>query len=278
MGWKSNQGDLSSGSLVFVYNLDEEKIDTCFELINKSKKIGILWEDEVKKDEVIYPNRWDAYLKSDNLDIPLRKINLIPPFDKQKLFSFFRSRYPIPLTSKNNIDNYKEFSNYLVDCLNNSHSKNKTTSEDEELELNQFYKKQDISKKFEIGAFGGIRVNAKKNLVVVFIDAVDLRKTKDHGRNIYHDYYDENSDLYFYTGQGQIGDQNLLKRGNKWLYDSISNSNINVHLFRQYHQGGKHEYLGLVNVISHKQELQQDANGTARKVIIFTLKPFSFSL
>lgn len=46
---------------------------------------------------------------------------------------------------------------------------------------------------------------------------------------------------------------------------------------RQYYQGGKHEYLGIVNILRYTKEIQEDAYRNKRKVIIFVLKLISHS-
>jgi hypothetical protein len=115
------------------------------------------------------------------------------------------------------------------------------------LKLNKFYDKKFIETELGIGAFGGIRPNKKENLVAVFFDSHPGKKISDYGRNVYQDHYDEQLGLYFYTGQGQKGDQELMSRGNKWLFDSISNAQIKVLLFRQYQPKGKHKMDVILN-------------------------------
>ena len=99
----------------------------------------------------------------------------------------------------------------------------------------------------------------------------------DYGRNIYQDYFDEQTGLYYYTGQGQKGDQSLSTVGNKWLHNSKSDDNIKVFLFRQYHPFGKHEFIGQVKVSDYYEQSQVDAVGKKRTVIIFILKPVDLS-
>ena len=70
---------------------------------------------------------------------------------------------------------------------------------------NHFYDKKEVSKELGIGASGGIRPNKRKNIVVLFFDSHPIRKVTDYGRNIYQDYFDEQTGLYYYTGQGQKG-------------------------------------------------------------------------
>jgi 5-methylcytosine-specific restriction protein A len=285
LGWKQNEKNLSRGSLIFVYDTSEQRITTCFMIANKLNKMKYVWKDELLKGEIIYNNRWSAKLLTEMLDIPLETINSTTPFNNQRFNAFFRTRRPILLTSDNNLEKYREFSNLLL--LQLKEMKNHTTisfsseihksGNVKSLQINDFYHKKEIQQNFGVGAFGGIRVNTKRNLVVIFIDALPARKITSYGKNIYHDKYDKNAGLYFYTGQGQLGDQQLLRGGNKWLFNAISNSKIKVHLLRQYYPGGKHEYLGIVRVLRYNEETQEDANSNKRKVIIFTLEPLSYS-
>jgi hypothetical protein len=227
----------------------------------------------------------ERFTKGEKLEISLREINSIPPFSNQRLSAFFRTKRPIPLTSEQNLERYRIFCKFLLDRLSTKKltygtipdSNNGKQPSTLKLILNHFYDKKFIREELGVGAYGGIRPNKNKNIVAVFFDSHPMRKINDYGRNVYEDYYDENTELYYYTGQGQKGDQKLMNTGNKWLFNSISNDEIKVLLFRQFHPTGRHKYLGQVKVIDYRDQIQTDADGTRRTVLIFTLKPTSTS-
>ena len=78
-----------------------------------------------------------------------------------------------------------------------------------QFEVNQFYPKMEIWKTLKVSNLGGIRLNKKENFLVIFLDAPTPNPKPDQGHNIYHDRYDLQTGLYYYTGAGQKGDQTL---------------------------------------------------------------------
>lgn len=134
------------------------------------------------------------------------------------------------------------------------------------------YTRKEIYLGFDVGVSGGIRPNKRKKLVVLFFDVHPIKKITDYGRNIYQDRYDDNTGIFYYTGQGQKGDQSLLSRGNRWLDKSRFDDSIRLYLFRQHRPEGKHEFIGQVKVIDCKVQTQPDADGNNRNALIFLLK------
>ena len=120
---------------------------------------------------------------------------------------------------------------------------------------------------------GGIRPNRQTNSVYVFLNAPSSKPRPGRSHNIYKDDYDALSGLFRYTGEGQKGDQRL-SRGNLWLANSKKDM-ATIHFFRQYNEGGLHEYLGEVEVDSCSKEIQPDVYGNERSVFVFWLRPLS---
>jgi len=151
----------------------------------------------------------------------------------------------------------------------------------DDFSLGQFYKRDDIRKKLQLSNMGGIRVGKKQNIIVLFWNPKEektkSKKLDTFGQpNIYHDYYDQQTGLYNYTGAGRYGDQEL-SRVNKSLAESNEN-NIPVYLFRQYIPKENLEFLGQVELTTIKKSRQPDENDIMRDVFIFQLKPIGKSL
>jgi hypothetical protein len=105
--------------LVYVYNTDSHKIDSCFRVLSQSINKNPIWDEEISGSEsndnlkVIYPYRWDAELICDNLGIDLQTIANISPFKgsiNTKFLPIIRNNYPKPL----NDPKYLEFRNFLL--------------------------------------------------------------------------------------------------------------------------------------------------------------------
>ena len=138
--------------------------------------------------------------------------------------------------------------------------------------INENYPEREIVKALAIGARGGIRLSKKNNIIVLFFKAHSNRTSLNEGRNVYNDEYDKSSGLCHYTGTGQFGDQTFDNPHNRWLRDAKEDGR-EIHLFRQYQEGGLHEYLGKFEVQDYDfHKKQNDAAGRQRKVILFTLR------
>ena len=146
--------------------------------------------------------------------------------------------------------------------------------------IGSFYKREEIRKKLQLGQMGGIRIGTKQNLIALFWNSKDEKhqtQKSDVGRiSIYHNFYDQRTGLYNYTGEGRHGDQKLSK-GNKALAKSNEN-NVPVYLFRQYIPKENLEFLGQVELTSIKKSRQTDEKDLMRDVFIFQLKPVGKSL
>jgi 5-methylcytosine-specific restriction protein A len=102
----------------------------------------------------------------------------------------------------------------------------------------------------------------------------------NHVESIYDDRWIDN--VFHYTGMGQTGDQSLTFAQNKTLAESNSNG-VDVHLF-EVEKEKEYIYQGQVMLSGDPYfEIQPDASGNDRKVIVFPLqlvdmKPKALSL
>ena len=97
LGWKEQKRSLNVGDKVFVYNKTKRQIETCFEVKSKrSLNTNTIWQDEVRENKIIYPNRWDAQILCDGLDVTLDDTRQIEPFkSNRRAFShLLRSESP----------------------------------------------------------------------------------------------------------------------------------------------------------------------------------------
>ena len=118
LGWAKNSTYLSEGSLVFVYNLTDKNIESCFKVKSKSdSNTELIWADEVHSNKVIYPNRWNAELIYDGIIFPVEEINRIPPFDSEP-FQGLLKNFPMPVNSPQNKSKYETFLNNLLGSIN----------------------------------------------------------------------------------------------------------------------------------------------------------------
>lgn len=114
----------------------------------------------------------------------------------------------------------------------------------------------------------GINFNEEGNFIVLFMNAHNPKNSRN---NPYLDRYDEDENLYHYTGKGKKGNQSLTG-----VNARLANSKLNdrdIHLFRQYNVGEAHEYMGLVKLEKVISNIQPDENGRNRRVYEFLLKP-----
>lgn len=139
---------------------------------------------------------------------------------------------------------------------------NRRNDIEKELTVGQEYSNDEIVKIFKCGNMGGMRKSNTKNALVLisFHDKTD---------RLYEDYWRDG--VLYYTGTGQIGDQDLENPPNKTLAESQRNG-ITVYLFEMFNEQ-KYRYRGIVELDGEPfQEEEKDANGNKRKVWKFPLK------
>ena len=146
-----------------------------------------------------------------------------------------------------------------------------------EFKKGELYHRDIIRQKLDLGFSGGIRASVKNNVVVLFWNAPsDNVDQSDDGfaPNIYEDYFNAETGLYHYIGEGQIGDQTLDSGsgGNKRIAKAKEQGRT-IHLFHQHNKKEKHEYLGQVELVGITKERQADVERNDREVLVFLLKP-----
>jgi 5-methylcytosine-specific restriction protein A len=118
----------------------------------------------------------------------------------------------------------------------------------------------EISQRFGVGAMSGMRLNSKRNLLVLISDPF---------KGLYQDRWEDN--VLHYTGMGPTGDQSLSYAQNKTLNESPS-TKIAVHLLEAM-DPYKYTYAGEVELIGIPyQEEQLDDKKKARLVWMFPVR------
>ena len=137
----------------------------------------------------------------------------------------------------------------------------------EEITQGQVLSNDDIIEKFGVGNMGGIRYSKKNDLLILCSTLSDD----------YDDSLDPKSGLYVYSGEGQIGDQELT-RGNKKIFES----ECKMLFFKEKYQrpGARkrgaldnlYEFIGPVNYVKHFWVDEKDKEGNLRKSVKFVLE------
>lgn len=125
---------------------------------------------------------------------------------------------------------------------------------------------KEYNRKFEIhGVYkgqsqGGISTPKDSPLIFIF--------TSDKGEN--YGYKDEYRDdgLFWYTGEGQVGDMSMSK-GNKAILEHGKN-NKTIHAF-EYTRKAYVRYLGTAECLGYHRELRLDCAGEERSALVFHL-------
>lgn len=219
-----------------------EAVEITLSKLNKVSKL-----DEIKQ-YIVSNNLYDFGAKEENIKDVIRTqierkcINLQHRQDSQKDQIFFKIA---PKTYA--LKEWREF------------------SEEKLLKLNNIYAGDDIREAFGCSLMGGISYGKKTNVLVL------IRK---HIDNLYEDR--QEGDIIYYTGEGQVGNQDLV-RGNKAINESNEN-NTNMVLFDVFSKG-EYTYKGVVKLISQPMiEKQLDAEDNVRDVYVFPLKLVSSNL
>ena len=124
------------------------------------------------------------------------------------------------------------------------------------------YRRREIHHEYGGQMQGGISTPAKHPLIFLF--------TGEQGEIYgYHDGF-QNDGLFWYTGEGQVGDMEFV-RGNL----TIRNSPItkkDIHVFEYLVRGsGMVRYLGMMDYVGHHLSQAPDIHNNLRDVIIFEL-------
>lgn len=137
----------------------------------------------------------------------------------------------------------------------------------EEIFKGQILSNDDLINKFGVGNMGGIR-HSKKNNILILCSTLS---------SDYYDSLDPNSGLIIYSGEGQTGDQELVK-GNKKILDSESKM---LYFKEKFQEPGSrkrgaldnlYEFIGVVRYVKHYWNDEKDKEGNERKVVKFVLE------
>jgi hypothetical protein len=117
LGWKDKPSKLSVDDLVFVYDIDNHNIDTCFKIVSVSANKEPIWYDEIEKG-VLYKYRWNAKLVSGNMQLSIDSIHELSPFkDNKRQFSLLiRGTVPRLL----HVPQYDKFIELLINTTQKS--------------------------------------------------------------------------------------------------------------------------------------------------------------
>lgn len=125
-----------------------------------------------------------------------------------------------------------------------------------------YNRRQDIHALFKGQQQGGISSPKEFPYVIIF--------TGEQGHAYgYKDGWNQDG-LYYYTGEGQIGDQEL-RMGNKAILDHQKNGK-ELLLF-QYEKTGLVRHVGQMECVGYHEAERPDRNGDPRKVLVFELVP-----
>ena len=123
----------------------------------------------------------------------------------------------------------------------------------------EYHRKSEIHAVYGCQAQGGI--STPKNHPFIFIF------TSDSGAQ--HGYRDEYVDgLFWYTGEGQLGDMQMIK-GNKAILNHAEDNKI-IHLF-EYTRKAHVRYVGEAECLGYETQIRPDSNGNSRKAFVFQL-------
>lgn len=156
-------------------------------------------------------------------------------------------------------DNYQEFDLEKVVEFRNNLNQDKINN----LKIGEEYKGEDVADAFKCSLQKGLNRSHRTNSLVIV------------SRNIKReDIYDNKweGDIFYYTGEGREGDQDIEKGQNRVLKNYKSNY-VNLYLFESF-KAGHYIYAGPVE-LSEKIEpfyiLERDVDKEARSVIKFPI-------
>lgn len=124
----------------------------------------------------------------------------------------------------------------------------------------EYNRKSDIHGPYGGQAQGGISTPKDHPIVFIF--------TSDAGGQ--HGYKDEYRDdgIFWYTGEGQIGDMKMVS-GNRAIFEHAKN-NKTLHVF-EYTKKSHVRYIGSAECLGYHEETRIDRNGDYRTAFVFHL-------
>ena len=132
------------------------------------------------------------------------------------------------------------------------------------MSVGKSYSNDDICEIFKCAPQGGMRrSHATKTLLLI------SNQTQPSDKNPYQDRW--NGNIFYYTGMGLKGDQDISYAQNRTLAESNSNG-VEVHLFEVYFPK-EYTYMGKVKLAAAPfKVIQSDSNGASRNVWIFPME------
>lgn len=107
LGWRNQSRLLSRGDYVFVYDTNSHMLQAAFLILGTSQNKDPIWLEELhsksKTDDIVFPNRWDAKILRDNLQIDLGTIGNFEPFNgnpQNKFIPLIGNNSPTPLSDE----------------------------------------------------------------------------------------------------------------------------------------------------------------------------------
>lgn len=124
----------------------------------------------------------------------------------------------------------------------------------------EYKRKEDIHERYGGQRQGGI--STPKNHPVVFVFTSDVGER--------HGYKDEYRDdgVFWYTGEGQLGDMKMAS-GNKAILEHAQNHKV-IHVF-EYTRRAHVRYVGSAECLGYHEEVRPDREGNERVVFVFHL-------
>jgi len=107
----SKRKEIANGDYVFVYNIDNKRIECVLRIDSKSENNELIWKDEKESNSIRYKNRWNAHLISDRLNIDRSELLNYSPFNKEvnRFNLLVRNPFPNYLDEK-----YNDLSSFLL--------------------------------------------------------------------------------------------------------------------------------------------------------------------
>jgi 5-methylcytosine-specific restriction enzyme A len=131
--------------------------------------------------------------------------------------------------------------------------------------VGEIYKRSALHDKYGGQEQGGISTPSRFKIILLF--------TSNSGEQYgYSDGWSEDRSIFYYTGEGQLGDMTFT-RGNKAIRDHLNNG-TEIHLF-EYIKQGYVRYVGKMTYSGFEHKEGKDKNGELRKIIIFKLAPLN---
>jgi 5-methylcytosine-specific restriction protein A len=123
----------------------------------------------------------------------------------------------------------------------------------------EYRRKTEIHGLYKGQAQGGISTPASFPFVFLF--------TSDNGEK--YGYKDEYRDgVFWYTGEGQVGDM-VMAKGNRAILDHVNNNKI-ILMF-EYTKKAVVRFVGEAECIDYHEDSRPDSNGNIRKAFVFHL-------